>query len=87
MEIRAHNRAGARAGDRVEITSSTRKTLWLCFVAYLMPVVLFIAGWLAHPAVGIALLCLSAGAAFMVNRRLRAAGGLRTEISRVVGGS
>ncbi len=85
IEVKAFNRAGAEPGDMVEVESSTRQTLWLCFLTYLLPVVLFIAGWLAHPAAGIASLAVSGVLIYYSNRRLKAAGGLKMEIVRMTG--
>lgn len=84
IDVRAANRVGAKPGDTVDVESATGKTLWLCFLAYMLPTLLFIAGWLIHPAVGIASAALSGAVIFLANRRLKAAGGLKMEIVRVL---
>lgn len=54
LQVCALNRVGAREGDVVTVSSSTRRVLKMAAVVYLSPVLLFFAGYAAGHWVGIA---------------------------------
>lgn len=84
IDVRARNRAGAVPGDRVIVQSGTAETLRLCFVTYLLPVLLFVVGWCLHPAAGVASVLVSVAVLLVAERRLKAFGGSAVEIIRVL---
>lgn len=83
--VLASNPVGARPGDRVVVESSTGSVLGFAAVVYLLPILLFLAGYLLAKAVGCgegAALAwggvgflLSAAAAVAVDRRSRRGSG------------
>ena len=83
IDVKVSNKLRAKPGDIVEIEGDSGKTLLLCFFVYPLPAMLFVFGWLIHPAAGIAFAILSVAVVLLANRRLRAAGGLKMEIARV----
>ena len=93
VRTRADNPIGARPGQKVVVESSTRNMLGIIALVYLVPVVLFLAGYLI-PALlgaqlgvqyGLAAVGFAVGivAAIVYDRRLRARGGLSFTIVRL----
>ncbi len=90
---RARNPIGAEPGQKVVVESNSGKMLWIIALVYLIPVALFLAGYLAAIAftvsVGVqyaaAILGFAAGIAIAIgyDRRLRAKGGLSFTIVRL----
>ena len=90
---KADNPIGARPGQKVVVESSTRKMMGIVVFVYLIPVVLFLVGYLIpallHAGVGVqysaAVLGFAAGIALAVfyDRRLRKRGGLSFTIVRI----
>lgn len=93
VHAKANNPIGARPGQKVVVESDTRKMLRIVALVYLIPVVLFLAGYLITavltPRVGvqyfIAVLGFALGivVAIAYDRRLRARGGLSFTIVRL----
>lgn len=94
VHARAVNDIGAQPGQKVVVESDTRKMLFIVSVAYLIPVALFLAGYLAAlavPGFGTAaryaagILGFLAGILIAVayDRRLRRQGGLTFRIVRL----
>ncbi len=52
VEITAKNSIGAKAGDEVELESSTFKTLGAAFSVFIVPVVIAVIGYLCASALG-----------------------------------
>lgn len=90
---RAVNSIGAQPGQKVVVESSTKKMLRIVIFVYLIPVVLFLAGYLVMAALSasvgvqylVAVLGFVAGilAAIAYDRRLKALGGLSFTIVRL----
>lgn len=90
---RARNPIGAEPGQKVVVESNSGKMLWIVALVYLIPVALFLAGYLAAIAftasVGVqyaaAILGFAVGIAIAIgyDRRLRAKGGLSFTIVRL----
>lgn len=53
VRVVAENRAGARAGDRVEVSSSTNSVLGAAALVYLVPFALFFLGYLISGLFGL----------------------------------
>lgn len=93
VHAKAINTIGARPGQKVVVESSTNKMLRIVALVYLIPVVLFLAGYLITafltPVVGVqyfvAILGFFVGiaGAIFYDRRLRARGGLSFTIVRL----
>ena len=93
VHARASNPIGALPGQKVVVESSTKKMLRIVALVYLIPVVLFLAGYvittLLTPSVGLQYGVAVAGFvlgivfAILYDRRLRARGGLSFTIVRV----
>ena len=93
VHARASNPIGAQPGQKVVVESSTKKMLRIVALVYLIPVVLFLAGYvittLLTPSVGLQYGVAVAGFvlgivfAILYDRRLRARGGLSFTIVRV----
>ena len=93
VKARAMNPIGAQPGQKVVVESSTKKMLRIVALVYLIPVVLFLAGYvittLLTPSVGLQYGVAVAGFvlgivfAILYDRRLRAQGGLAFTITRV----
>lgn len=67
LKVRAKNTAGARAGDRVTLESSTKKVLASAWVAYVLPVILMVVFYfLPSGGEGIRIACSFAGLALGV---------------------
>lgn len=84
IEVLARNAAGAVPGDKVLVESSTKGTLSLAAIVYLIPLVLFFIGWIIHPAAGGAGLLIGLGICLAANRILQKKGGLAVEITAVL---
>lgn len=93
VHTRARNPIGAQPGQKVVVESSTKKMLRIVALVYLVPVALFLAGYLMPALLGAAVgvqytaagLGFAAGIAFAIayDRRLRAKGGLSFTIVRL----
>ena len=93
VHARAVNPIGARPGQKVVVESSTKKMLNIVVLVYLVPVVLFLAGYvltaMLSPTVWVqylvAVLGFAVGIVFAIlyDRRLRARGGLSFTIVRL----
>ena len=93
VHAKAVNPIGARPGQKVVVESSTQKMLGIVAFVYLIPVALFMAGYLLTafltPAVAIqytvavAAFLAGIGFAILYDRRLRARGGLSFTIVRL----
>ncbi len=95
VHARAVNTIGARPGEKVVVESDTRKMLFIISVAYLIPVVLVLAGYLLALAVpglsaavryAVGVLGFFGGILIAVayDRRLRRQGGLTFRIVRLL---
>lgn len=93
VKAKALNTAGAEPGQKVVVESDTKKMLRIVALVYLIPVVLFIFGYLIPALMGAsvavqytaALLGFAAGIAVAIayDRRLKARGGLSFTIVRL----
>ena len=93
VHAKAVNPLGARPGQKVVVESSTQKMLGIVAFVYLIPVALFMAGYLLTafltPAVAIqytvavAAFLVGIGFAILYDRHLRAKGGLSFTIVRL----
>ena len=93
VHAKAVNPIGARPGQKVVVESSTQKMLGIVAFVYLIPVALFMAGYLLTafltPAVAIqytvavAAFLVGIGFAILYDRHLRAKGGLSFTIVRL----
>lgn len=93
VHARAENPIGARPGQKVVVESSTKKMLWIVTLTYMIPIVLFLAGYLGAFAVSgsAAVHYTSAVTGFVLgiliavgyDRRLRRRGGLSFTIVRL----
>ncbi|MCI8809192.1 MAG: SoxR reducing system RseC family protein [Oscillibacter sp.] len=93
VEAKAVNPIGARPGQKVVVESSTQKMMRIVALVYLIPVVLFLAGYLAAAIltshVGIQYLTAAVGfaagilLAIAYDRKLKAQGGLSFTIVRL----
>ena len=93
VRARAVNSIGAQPGQKVVVESSTQKMLGIVMLVYLIPVALFLTGYLAAVllAASVGFQYLTAGAGFVLgiliaigyDRRLRARGGLSFTIVRL----
>lgn len=93
VRARALNPIGARPGQKVVVESSTGKMLGIVAMVYLIPVVLFLIGYLAMVFAGagvavqytVAILGFVLGIVFAIlyDRRLKAQGGLTFTIVRL----
>ena len=93
VHAKAVNPIGARPGQKVVVESSTQKMLGIVAFVYLIPVALFMAGYLLTafltPAVAIqytvavAAFLVGIGFAILYDRHLRAKGGLSFPIVRL----
>lgn len=93
VHAKAVNAIGARPGQKVVVESSTQKMLGIVAFVYLIPVALFMAGYLAAAflTASVSIQYASAVAAFLVgigcaiwyDRRVRARGGLTFTIVRL----
>ncbi|MDR1735426.1 MAG: SoxR reducing system RseC family protein [Oscillospiraceae bacterium] len=81
--VTAVNKVGAKAGDRVQIEGSTKETLRLAALVYLLPVVLFLIGWIFHPLAGALGMLFAVAAVFAINRRLQRRGGVTVHITAI----
>ena len=87
----AENRVGARIGDKVVVESSTKTALGIVLLVYMVPVVLFLAGYLltfslpavARYAIAVAAFCLGLLPAVRYDRKMRQNGGLTFTIVRL----
>ncbi|QNL45606.1 SoxR reducing system RseC family protein [Oscillibacter hominis] len=88
----ARNLIGAGVGDKVVVQSSTKKTLRIALLVYMLPLVLFLAGYFASEALGaealryavaIAAFFLGVLPAVLYDRRVRKSGELTFEIVRL----
>ncbi len=90
---RARNPIGAEPGQKVVVESDSRNMLGIIALVYLIPVVLFLGGYLIPAALeaavavqyGLAVLGFAVGIAIAIayDRRLRAKGGLSFTIVRI----
>jgi len=103
VSIEAHNAAGAKAGDCVEIEISTRGVVAASSIVYLLPIAFLLAGYACGSAwsrffydsnsESLGILCALAflAASFMVvryyDRRVRRKGNLRAQVLRIMTGS
>ncbi|MCI8574653.1 MAG: SoxR reducing system RseC family protein [Oscillibacter sp.] len=93
VQAKAVNAIGARPGQKVVVESSTQKMLRIIALVYLIPVALFLAGYLAAAlltaSVGIHYLTAAVGfaagvlVAISYDRKLKARGGLSFTIVRL----
>ena len=93
VHARASNPIGARPGQKVVVESSTKNMLRIVVLVYLIPVVLFLAGYVIMSLLtdsvaaqyAVAAAGFAAGIVFAIfyDRRLRARGGLTFNIVRV----
>ena len=93
VEAKALNPIGATPGEKVVVESSTQKMLGIVAMVYLIPVALFLAGYLISLFLGasvgvqyaVAIAGFAAGIAFAIfyDRRLKAKGGLSFTIVRL----
>ena len=93
VHAKAANPIGARPGQKVVVESSTRKMLGIVAFVYLIPVVLFLAGYLLTAfltsavaiqyTVAVVAFLAGIGFAILYDRRLRARGGLSFTIVRL----
>ena len=93
VHARAKNPIGAAPGQKVVVESSTKKMLWIITLAYMVPVALFLAGYLGGVLLSgsIAVQYTLAVAGFALglliavgyDRRLRRQGGLSFTIVRL----
>ena len=93
VHARASNPIGARPGQKVVVESSTKNMLRIVVLLYLIPVVLFLAGYVIMSLLtdsvaaqyAVAAAGCAAGSVFAIfyDRRLRARGGLTFNIVRV----
>ena len=93
VKARAMNPIGAQPGQKVVVESSTKKMLRIVVLVYLIPVVLFLAGYVITSMLtaSVAAQYTVAGAGFVLgivfaifyDRRLRARGGLSFNIVRL----
>lgn len=93
VHAKATNAIGARPGQKVVVESNTTKMLRIVALVYLIPVVLFLVGYLAMALWGasvgiqytVSILGFAAGilAAVRYDRRLKAQGGLSFHIVRL----
>ena len=93
VRAKASNPIGARPGQKVVVQSDTQKMLRIVALVYLIPVVLFLAGYvitsLVTASVGVQYAVAGAGFvlgivfAILYDRRLRAKGGLSFTIVRL----
>ena len=93
VRARALNPIAAQPGQKVVVESSTREMLGIVAVVYLIPVVLFLIGYVAMTLLGAAVavqytvaiagFVLGIAAAILYDRRLRAQGGLTFTIVRL----
>lgn len=93
VRARAENSIGARPGQKVVVESSTKKMLWIVVLTYLIPIVLFLLGYLGgvmvsgstavHYTAAVAGFVLGILIAVAYDRRLRAQGGLSFTIVRL----
>ncbi len=93
VHARARNPIGAQPGQKVVVESSTQKMLRIVVLVYLIPVVLFLAGYVITSMLtaSVAVQYAVAGAGFVLgivfailyDRRLRARGGLSFNIVRL----
>ena len=88
----ARNLIGAGVGDKVVVHSSTKKTLRIALLVYMLPLALFLAGYFAAEPLGeealryvaaIAAFFLGVLAAVLYDRRVRKSGELTFEIVRL----
>ena len=87
----AENRVGARIGDKVVVESSTKTALGIVLLVYMVPVVLFLAGYLltfslpaaARYTIAVAAFCLGLLPAVRYDRKMRQNGGLTFTIVRL----
>ena len=93
VHARAKNPIGAAPGQKVVVESSTKKMLWIITLAYMVPVALFLAGYLGgvllsgsmavQYALAVAGFALGLLIAVGYDRRLRRQGGLSFTIVRL----
>lgn len=93
VHARAQNPIGAKPGQKVVVQSDTKRMMGIVILVYLIPVVLFIAGYLLAfvltSSVGIQYAAAVSGFvigilfAILYDRRLRTAGGLTFTIVRL----
>ena len=93
VHARAKNPIGAAPGPKVVVESSTKKMLWIITLAYMVPVALFLAGYLGgvllsgsiavQYALAVAGFALGLLIAVGYDRRLRRQGGLSFTIVRL----
>jgi len=88
----AHNPIGAQKGDKVVVESSSKKLYKVMLVVYMLPLLLFLLGYLCSAGVGsesvryaiaIAAFCLGIVPSVAYDRRLRKDGGLTFTITRL----
>ncbi len=93
VHAKASNSIGARPGQKVVVESNTNKMLRIVALVYLIPVVLFLAGYLTAALLGatvgvqygVSIVGFAVGiaAAIFYDRRLKAQGGLSFRIVRL----
>ena len=93
VHAKATNPIGARPGQKVVVESSTQKMLGIVAFVYLIPVALFMAGYLLAAfltasvaiqyTVAVVAFLVGIGFAILYDRRLRARGGLTFTIVRL----
>lgn len=93
VHARAKNPIGAAPGQKVVVESSTKKMLWIITLAYMVPVALFLAGYLGgvllsgsiavQYALAVAGFALGLLIAVGYDRRLRRQGGMSFTIVRL----
>ena len=85
--VKALNTVGARPGQKVVVESDTKKMLKIVSFVYLIPVILFLAGYLimlaCNTSVAVAGAVLGILLAIWYDRRVKARGGLSFTIVRV----
>ena len=93
VHARAANPIGARPGQKVVVQSDTKKLMNAIMVVYLIPVVLFLAGYLIMLALGFSVtlqytvaiigFVISIGLAIRYDRKVRERGGINFRIVRL----
>jgi sigma-E factor negative regulatory protein RseC len=86
IETAAVNEIGAHPGDRVIIRSSSVEALKVAALIYIVPIVLFVAGYFIHPLAGAVGLIAGFFCAFAVNRRAAKSGSMKPVICGWAGG-
>jgi positive regulator of sigma E activity len=82
IEVLAINREGAAPGDTVLIEGS--RTLALAALVYMVPLLLFFAGWYVHPIAGAVGILIGIAGVMLVNRFLQEKGGISAKVISVI---